>query len=1472
MKNVQTGYFTDTIIIIVLILTLLTGIASAVTTTYSYLPSTGATVAPGITTNFNCPGTFPTTYSISFLTTAATGGCGATRQYGSNLDPALDMFFNTSYSADTNVTGISYFGRLREGSGAGGGTFTFKLIYLFPNGTIAFLPGTAGSQPIVAGNSSDYTVSLSGMSGIVPAGAKPGLRISLSGASTQLRIYLGDTANTAGTGPSGYFSVNEVLVPGPYTITGLVTDTTGTPISSATVTTNTTLSTTTNATGWYILTGVPNATHLVTASKTDYASNNTMVTVNGANVTAGTIQLDIDYTEVTIDATTSTTNADHRGQPALVFINDTIGYMFYKDSGTASIGYSKTTDGGVTWGARVATTAQTDIAGFNIWYDRWTPADTTGTIIHIAMTDTGNDDVWYDTVDTNGDTQGTEVAMDTTATTLSTADKLTITKNKTGNVFIGFVDANTAGISKVRKCAATCSNVANWANAGTSPLSQADDYIKLVPLASGNVMLIQYSIANISVRSNIFRPDNTWSGWTNISTGIVRSTTYTDTISATVDKSTNDIYFAYGADVAGAGTADIRTATYNGTEWILRTDVITDENTVTNFDMFRDENTGDIYVAYLRGTLLTGMNAYYKKSTDGMVTWSAEKQFNTVTGDLRWMYMNMMSTSRAYAVFLQNTGGSDGLFGNTIAVFPLNILSFSNNVTNDNSLSLTVNQSTIINFNITTDLNIDINITSIPSGVTALSSSSIGGTIYNAIFNFTDYGIQYVKFAVRNITRAGYTTINWTVTVNDITPPNQVTNLTNSTPPTHNQINLKWDGADNPGGSGIMDYFVEKTNNSINWATITPTINASKIRGGNSTTNWTTGKYSDAYYYTFRNTVPVNCSQCHATLGSKQFSIGNLWTKFDSTNIYFFVHANDNDTSNNDDELEFIFDPNKDGGTAPQPDDRKYVLHEDNTTESFVGNGTDWNLTTSSASHAVTGTGGKGPRYEIAIPLSEIGNPTNDSTVKFAFEVECNNGSDFISRINYLPEGASDGNPDSGWLLLTYRNSTVWETVANPTTNSSSIAGLMPNFRYTFSVFARDYAFNIGERSSTYIGQTDDRIGYNLSGYITSGGIPINNATIMTGEYMVYSNANGYYILSDLINGTYNLTVTATDFVSNSSVSIILNGADRNNINITLVDNTIPSVISNINNITFFNNTAITLNATITDIGIGVKNATVDVSAISTTNQAVLTLQGDFWINSSIIADRGATNGLVNLTITAYDYYGNVNNTVNMTVVVLVPPNITSWSNNATGDNSLEFTIVVNDTVFFNVTANQAVAYTWTYDGVDVNYSDTLIQSFSDIAILPSDHYISAIISNINGTAYKNWTITVEPETIDVTLTGVPIDFGNVSSGGFTYPSLPLNVTIQSTTNVNVNLTLSASDFSDGVYSFGVSNLSYSNSSGGSRTNMTATFSLPPYENWINMAKRVNQERPIYFWLSIPVGQDPGTYGSNITVMVEKYD
>jgi YVTN family beta-propeller protein len=481
---------------------------------------------------------------------------------------------------------------------------------------------------------------------------------------------------------------------------------------------------------------------------------------------------------------------------------------------------------------------------------------------------------------------------------------------------------------------------------------------------------------------------------------------------------------------------------------------------------------------------------------------------------------------------------------------PINITSHGNNVTNNNSLTITVNQSTNVRFNVTTDISIFANITSISEGVISLGNDTLGKVTFWADFLFPKYGTQWVNLSFKNTTGSSLSDYrNWTVNVLDNIAPNQVTNLTNATISVHNAIHLTWDvGTDNSGGSGIKDYFIDVMNNSINWLTIPrPTINASNISSGYT---------KDAYWYTLRNTVPVNCSGCHSTLGTKEYAIGNFWMKFNSTHLFIMAHLPDNDINTSDDYVGFGFDPLRNGGTYPQTDDRWYELYENGSLATFTGNGTAWISNTTNALRSVKGAGNGtnltygAPRYEIAIPLSELGNPTNGSAVNFILEIECQDGWDFQKRSSFFPVAGVYDNP-STWTTLTYRNSTQWDTIGTSTTNSYEATQLLSNFRYNFSVRARDNVSNIGNRSINYTGQTADRNGYNISGYITSGGSPVIGAHIKTGEYIVDSDSNGFYILTDLANYTYTLIATASRHGSNST-NVTLNGSDIPNVNMSL--------------------------------------------------------------------------------------------------------------------------------------------------------------------------------------------------------------------------------------------------------------------------------------------------------------------------------
>ncbi len=135
------------------------------------------------------------------------------------------------------------------------------------------------------------------------------------------------------------------------------------------------------------------------------------------------------------------------------------------------------------------------------------------------------------------------------------------------------------------------------------------------------------------------------------------------------------------------------------------------------------------------------------------------------------------------------------------------------------------------------------------------------------------------------------------------------------------------------------------------------------------------------------------------------------------------------------------------------------------------------------------------------------------------------------------------------------------------------------------------------------------------------------------------------------------------------------------------------------------------------------------------------------------------------------------------------------------------------------------------------------------------------------------------PEVIDITIHDVPIQFGNADPGTVNKSAqsgngYPMIVTIEPTTTVNTNLTLKGlSNFSSGSYYFNIGNLTYSNSSTtGNGIPMTSSYPEPPFDNWLNIPEPSGTEinRSIYFWISVPTNQKPGTYTTTVYIKVYK--
>lgn len=199
---------------------------------------------------------------------------------------------NTAFSSDVNVTGIngSISMYARNSVGVGG---WYELGYYDPNGAANNFVGLFNSTlaTTASATQASYAISFGNQYGTIPASNKLAIRVWMNATG------IGDQPGfwSYGTGATQDSSINlTIAIPlaGQYNISGYVTNaSSGLPLSGATVQTNTSLSTTTNATGFYNFTGLSNQTYIVNASLTGYTTNSINVTINGANNNTANISL-----------------------------------------------------------------------------------------------------------------------------------------------------------------------------------------------------------------------------------------------------------------------------------------------------------------------------------------------------------------------------------------------------------------------------------------------------------------------------------------------------------------------------------------------------------------------------------------------------------------------------------------------------------------------------------------------------------------------------------------------------------------------------------------------------------------------------------------------------------------------------------------------------------------------------------------------------------------------------------------------------------------------------------------------------------------------------------------------------------------------------------------------------------------------------------------------------------------------------
>lgn len=335
--------------------------------------------------------------------------------------------------------------------------------------------------------------------------------------------------------------------------------------------------------------------------------------------------------DVTIDGTISTATA--RGLRSLVFTTELIGYRFYIDSAGGFV-YSKTTDGGATWGAAVTISSTTTHLMYDVWFDQWTPGDA-GTIIHLFYLDSTLDLATYRTFNTNGDTLGTpQTVFDGATAVAGRGVFISGTKTRTGYLYCAF-DMD-AGAEKGLYRSTNGGTVWTLQSAAITEAT-LDEMLLFPSTGTGDdndcfAIYLDTSALALTAKS-----------WDNsvgipIESGIIQVHTPNATdltgqfgYSATIRHNDGAIILVATSerDTATSDTGYFE-LTFDAGAWVITAKTAITTNIDDHYypQVFIDQTTDDLYVAFngLRTgaeTLGTTSKVYYTKSTDGGINWSA---------------------------------------------------------------------------------------------------------------------------------------------------------------------------------------------------------------------------------------------------------------------------------------------------------------------------------------------------------------------------------------------------------------------------------------------------------------------------------------------------------------------------------------------------------------------------------------------------------------------------------------------------------------------------------------------------------------------------------------------------------------------------------------------------------------------------------------------------------------------------------
>jgi len=179
-------------------------------------------------------------------------------------------------------------------------------------------------------------------------------------------------------------------------------------------------------------------------------------------------------------------------------------YIFYIATDNDLV-YKKSTDNGVTWGSEIQIEGTKNYVSCSVWFDQWTPTDTTGTIVHIVAVDTATPQVVYHRFDLATDaTAGnndTVIDSPTTITTSGGGGQPCIIKTPNGNLWVSFQGTSPLGWHFLESTNAQAGGTWTARHDDTTTdmrtvIDDDADQPRIIPLTTGNDVLVVWHDAD----------------------------------------------------------------------------------------------------------------------------------------------------------------------------------------------------------------------------------------------------------------------------------------------------------------------------------------------------------------------------------------------------------------------------------------------------------------------------------------------------------------------------------------------------------------------------------------------------------------------------------------------------------------------------------------------------------------------------------------------------------------------------------------------------------------------------------------------------------------------------------------------------------------------------------------------------------------------------------------------------------------